>query len=244
MPKISLPFYSEERQVSVRDWVVFKLNAYQILLFVSIAERGFTRPIGAPILPALLDTGNSHCFTLNEEQLEAAKPRGMKLVYFNKKLTIKAYGGGQFPAKLLCADIWLRDYSCDKLPESLARYPSMDEQPGKLSLGQDGIACVSLRKAESTRPEEKQGQGLGAMWRRLLSRSGEQARELMIPPEPREVGTRLHDPNSTRLSHPNLPLLGMRALCLNSVRLEINCTPNGGKLVIEVPESTNDLGLS
>ena len=228
MPKIILPFYSEERSVVVPDWGTVRLKAFQILVFVSITEQGYQRvPESAPIVPALFDTGNSLCFTLSEAQLEAATPHGMRMRELKKGYSIRQPGGETLPARAILADVWLHDYSCNN-PPPRGRDASSSQSLMKLSLGQDGIACVPARPR--SRPPSAWRGTLQAISDRLLGRrTGPEENR----PERQMVVDRQRNPKAERLALPHLPLLGLRAFCLNSRRAVLVCNPQGGMFTIE-----------
>src|SRR5262245_41271111 len=63
-----LPPTSQEELIFLRNEPV-RLKAYQIVVWVSITARETTEPSGAAPFPAILDTGNSHNFSLHEQHL-------------------------------------------------------------------------------------------------------------------------------------------------------------------------------
>jgi hypothetical protein len=71
MPRIlhELPFFDEPTYVTVPGGRVL-VKAYQIVVWVSVAERGLAHLLpGTPRFPAVLDIGLSHNFALREEEL-------------------------------------------------------------------------------------------------------------------------------------------------------------------------------
>jgi hypothetical protein len=234
MPKLILPFTSEERSIQVAGWGLVTLKAYQILVFVTITEQGCSQvPGAAPIVPSLFDTGNGLGFTLSDAQLVAAKPWGMRFVELNKQYSIKHSHGMVLTARAVLADVWLHDYSYNDPPPLLMYDRSSQRDSIKLSMATDGIACIPSRQPD--RPAlKRRDTGLkalsGAMRRWFGIPTGAQGREQ----GPQEVGRR-GNVKTDRLSLPHLPLLGLRALCINSLRAELVCNPRGGSLTIESP---------
>ncbi len=234
MGTIHLPFYSDARSVVVPGWGTVHLKSFQILVFVRITEQGLrTPPETAPIFPALFDSGNSFCFTLNEEQRQAAVGWGTQLKPLRKAYTVRDSTGTAHPAKGWLADVWLYAYDCNNPPPSLNRGTSLGDTYLKLSLAQDGIASIDSRKHHISGPTASRA-GRFSRWLRSFSGTGEQQAEPVVdPPDAAYVIARQRDSRTDRLSLPNLPLLGLRAFCLNSLRLEMVCTPKGGRLKIE-----------
>jgi hypothetical protein len=228
-----LPFYSKARSIHCRDRGPVPLKPYQILLFASITEHAYETPNRAPIFPALLDTGNSLCLTLSERQLEAAKPWGMTLPPIEKTYSIKDAWGNSHEAKAFFGAVWIQNYIWDDMDKSLKE---IGAGPMKLALGESGIACVVSKKGHTSPANAKRGRSLRKFWDNLWHGASKRAagpgnpEESMLIPEPK------HNPSTHRLSLPHVPLLGLRALCLDALNLELNCTSEGGRLTIEAPD--------
>jgi hypothetical protein len=231
MPKIILPFDSEERSIQVAGWGLVTLKAYQILVFVSITEQGCFRVPGAtPIVPALFDTGNSLGFTLSEAQLGAAKPWGMRFAELNKQYSIRHSLGMVLLARAVLADVWLYDYSYNDPPPPQGHDQSSQRDLIKLSMALDGIACVPSQQPD--RPAMKgRDTSLKALSQTMRRWFGIPAGAQERQQGPQAVGRR-GSVKTDRLSLPHLPLLGLRALCLNSLRADLVCNPRGGSLTI------------
>ena len=226
MAKISLPFHDAKRSIELPQWGTFTLRPFQLLVFVSITEQGYKHCDGAPIVPALIDTGNSLCFTLHEEQLKAAKPWNMKFQRFDKVYSVYDFHGNIHTAASYNADVWIHDFTLDSLPRSLLVSGDDSANSFKLSLAQDGIACFSSETFEAANIKRKKTlvQSVKSWF------TGGPARPAGAAAI-RDV-ERQRSKNSDRLSLPHLPLLGLRALCLNSLTLEMVCNPLGGNLAI------------
>lgn len=234
MAKIDLPFYSEAKSIHVPEWGTVHLKAFQILVFVTITEQGYsTPPQGAPIMPALFDSGNSFCFTLNEEQLKAATPWNMQLKPLQKVYSFNEFAGISHRAAGWLADAWIYDYTCNNPPPILRKNSPVGDNLLKLSLAQDGIACIDLNQKQVTDTNVKRSGGSKGFFHWLFSSSRNQTDDPSHSLELLPSVNRQRDSRTNRLLLPHLPLLGLRALCLNSLRLEMVCTPMGGNLIIE-----------
>jgi hypothetical protein len=231
MAKVTLSFNSKGQSFRVPEWGPVELKPYQILMLVSITEQGYeTFPRTASIVPALFDTGNSHCLTLSEEQLKVATAWGMRLDSLGKIYRILDAGGNTHKAEAIRADVWVHNYKVTYNKKSECEIRPFDDHPVKLSLAQEGIACVKNPRARS---KEKPSHGLSTVFQKLVPPIFKRTDDLEVSHESTSIGKRLHDPTTTRLSFPHLPLLGLRALCLNSLHLEMICAQSGGTLTIE-----------
>lgn len=65
----NLPFFDRESTVDVRGQQV-RVKPFQIIVWVSVAEKGTSRlHPDTPRIPAILDTGHNHNFSIREQQL-------------------------------------------------------------------------------------------------------------------------------------------------------------------------------
>jgi hypothetical protein len=69
--KLNCPYYSEKSKLAVRDEIV-EVKAHQIIVWVSISsDESSEWDPRLPRLPAILDTGTTHNFSLTEDHLLA-----------------------------------------------------------------------------------------------------------------------------------------------------------------------------
>jgi hypothetical protein len=164
------PFFSTPTNVTVQGREV-PVKADQIIVWVSLTTGGTARlDSGTPRFPAILDTGHTHNFSIQEQQLidwAGVDPRALT------RIGDIRVGNDRLP--LLEADVWLypnvpgktdlaagRAPFCVELDAGVAVYPrSMDAAPRLPLLGlramrlagfRLSIDCDSLRLTIQTAP--------------------------------------------------------------------------------------------
>jgi hypothetical protein len=228
MDSINVPFFDKGRKIIVPDWGTIHLKSYQILLLVCVTEQRLDAPPSrTPLFPALFDTGHSHCFSLSKEQFDAATTRGRPLPLTNKIYSFKDAAGTEHKAKGWYADIWLHNFDYQHIGNQTHKIQRSAGLPLKLALAQEGIGCV-VPPEDST--QKKQGNRLKGLWEKVF---GTRAAQSISLQESEPMPRRLRDSSSNRLALPHLPLLGLRALCLNGLQITMICTHLGGTLTIE-----------
>lgn len=149
-----LPFFDKETKAPSPTGEVV-VRSYQIIVWVSITRQHATELDPAtPRFPALLDTGNNHNFSLQQEHLLAWTDAGPASHFERRRIAI---GGYEIP--LVSGIVWLH---CNKagerdvfskrpairleLPEGIAVYPSHATNAVRLpTLGLRALARNGLR---------------------------------------------------------------------------------------------------
>jgi hypothetical protein len=127
-----------------------------------------------PRLPALLDIGHNHNFSLHEEHLRRSGIAPSDVRWAAPPLIVRDAAGIERTVPRLLVDAWLHS--------NLRRY---ERRPYPLRLGAVGAACY---------------------------------------------------PAAAPVRGPRLPLLGLRALCVGQVKLEMECNLTGGWVNVRVPK--------
>jgi hypothetical protein len=127
----TLSFTSTPREVSNPLWpTAVRLKPYQVLLWVSLTHRGLTQlPPGTPRVPALLDTGHNHNFSLREEHF-ALSGLESPVPWSSMPLRVRDASGIEREVPRLLVDVWLH---ADAAQTSELAYP--------LRLGFRGASC-------------------------------------------------------------------------------------------------------
>lgn len=150
------------------------LKPYQLVVWVSVTRRGLRQlPEGVPRLPALLDTGHNHNFSLRQEHLFLTGLAPDELEWRGTPLRVRDASAREWDVPRLLVDVWLH-----------SNLPRLARRPYPLRLGAVGAGCY-LRQ---------------------------------MP-----------------VAGPFLPLIGLRALCMSRISLELHCRPDGGSLNLRVP---------
>jgi hypothetical protein len=221
--KISLPFYNSERTIVVPKWGTITLRPYQILAYLSLTERGYGNCNGDPIFPAVFDTGNSLNLTIHKNQLDAAKPWNMTFAPMRHNYEIRGLSGVISTAKALSANAWLHDYTPSTVPGSYEVANNKHIKAFKLTLAHEGIACIDSNSYII------QEQSVDNLFEKIIS-FFKQKDTNSYENNLQEI--RQRNDKSSRLSLPHLPLLGLRALCINSLNIHMICNPFGGQIDI------------
>ena len=127
----TLAFCDTPREVIDAGWVTpIRLKPYQILAWVSLTHRGLARlPHATPRIPALLDTGHNHNFSLREQHLTQS---GLETPWpwSSSPLKVRDSSAVEHEVPRLLLDLWLHPDAAQ--PNDVA-YP--------LRLGFRGAAC-------------------------------------------------------------------------------------------------------
>jgi hypothetical protein len=107
------------------------LKPYQIVLWVSLSNRGLGRPPDVvPRLPALLDTGHNHNLSLREEHLLASGLVPHELEWRGVPLRVRDASFQEWDIPRLLVDVWIH-----------SNLPRLARRPFPLRLGAVGAAC-------------------------------------------------------------------------------------------------------
>jgi len=134
-----LTFSAAPRELHDPAWgEVIRLKPHQILLWVSLTQRGLERlPPATPRLPVLLDTGHNHNFSLREDHLVRS---GLESPWpwSSIPLRVRDASGIEREVPRLLVDVWL-------YPDP----PQLGQVAYPLRLGFRGAACYPATSAVS-----------------------------------------------------------------------------------------------
>src|SRR5205085_1672063 len=95
------PFFASETTAPTPNGEV-AIRAYQIIVWVSVLVKGDSPEQGTPRFPAVVDTGNNHNFSLQEEHLIQWSGNDIASLRRLGRISI-----GNLNLPLLAANVWL-----------------------------------------------------------------------------------------------------------------------------------------
>jgi hypothetical protein len=134
-----LSFSSFPREIAVPWSRPVWLKPFQLAIEVSITPRGLVRlPDNAIRLPALLDTGHNHNFSLREEHLAVSGLDFSELEWLGSPLRVRDASGAEHEVPRLLVDVWLH-----------SNLPRLANRPFPFRLGSVGASCYLRQGAVS-----------------------------------------------------------------------------------------------
>lgn|SRR5262249_18701725 len=114
-----LPFYEDQRTLSIPDGPAITIRHHQIILWVSITPPGLVElPSSARRLPAVLDTGFNDTFLMQEQHFRAWAGQSPHAFDVLESLSVHTHR-----VPLLDADVWLHCNRAGHRDEFASRLP-------------------------------------------------------------------------------------------------------------------------